>query len=104
MVDPDSLTRDVFLEELRERVDEMRAAEIDVPADVVSAVETLLAHDQEVFQRNTFRQGAAHLLNGLTLDLFDSDEGALELEERLADLAANLRLTAELAAAEAELV
>jgi hypothetical protein len=103
-VDPNLLTHDLFVEELRERVDILRGANLDVPDGLISSVEMLLTREHDPFRNATFRLAAAHLLNGLEPELLDGDEGALELEERLADLPANVRLSAELAAAQPELV
>jgi hypothetical protein len=103
MIDPESLTEEVFLETLRERVDELRMLNADVPLQLHASVAAVLERLDDPFGYPTFRLAAAHLLDGLNPEMAEDDEEGLALlSERLWALPANLRESLKLAAVRRE--
>lgn len=98
MLAPDDLTRDRFLEELRERLDQLRSSSAGIPERLDADVIAIVGASDNPFDRDLFRVAAAHLLEGLDPEMASVDGGAEILEERLAALPANLRLSLRVAA------
>ena len=98
MIEPDALTLDRFLAELRERVDALRYSGVEVPMHVDSSVQAVLAGQPNPFELALFRQSAAHLLGGLDPEMAEHDGGPEVLTERLYALPANLRVSLRFAA------
>jgi hypothetical protein len=93
-----SLTRDTFLESLQERIESLREANVEMPEGVDSQVETVVSSSPELFENELFRDGAAHLLEGLDADMAAQPGGPEMLEERLWALPGNLQTILEIAA------
>jgi hypothetical protein len=91
VTNPDSLTRDSFLQALFEQLEQLRAAQVDVPDDLDVAVERVLESSPETFELDVFRYGAAHLLHGLDPEMAEQQGGVEMLTERAWALAANLQ-------------
>jgi hypothetical protein len=97
MIDADSLTRDVFLEELRERLDALRMMEVDVPSRVDSTIMAIIAVPEDPFALDHFRLAAAHLLDGLEPEMAKEEGAADLLVDRMCALPDNLRLALRVA-------
>lgn len=98
MVDPQRLTPESFLEELRERTDTLRTLGVEVPPELDSSVLDVVSSSENPFQHELFRLAAVHLLDGLDPEMADADGGADVLTERLWSLPANLNRSLRLAA------
>jgi hypothetical protein len=94
---PHALTRDSFLEELRERADTLRTLNVDVPPQIDMAVSGVIEGQDDPFQLDVFRSAAAHLLEGLDPEMARDPFGADLLTERMCALAANLRVSLRVA-------
>lgn len=98
MIDPNTLTRDTFIDELLERVDALRLMQVDVPPHLDSGVQSVVSAADDPFGHDLFRIAAAHLLSGLDPELAREEGGADLLEDRLAALPVNLQLSLRVAA------
>lgn len=98
MIDPEGLTRNRFIEELRERVDALRLAGADVPLRFDQDVLVLVTGGENPFDQDLFRSAAAHLLVGLEPEIASEPGGVELLEERLCSLPANLGVALRVAA------
>jgi hypothetical protein len=98
MIEPDALTRDRFLEELRERVDALRLAGVEVPLRLDQEVMMLVGAATNPFEETLFRMAAVHLLQGIDPEMAEEDGGPELLEERLYALPANLSVSLRIAA------
>lgn len=87
----DSLTRTTFLENLDERVETLSGAGVDAPGDLETRVVRVLDEAAETFENPVFRYGAAHLLNGLDMEMAADPGGLAMLNERLWALPENLQ-------------
>jgi hypothetical protein len=98
LIDPDILTRDYFLSELRERLDALRYEQVVVPPSFDAAVLTIVGGSENPFEQDLFRLAAAHLLDGLDPDILFTEGGVELVTERLSALPANLQLSLRVAA------
>lgn len=97
MIDPERLTRETFLDELRARIDALRVSRVDLPPRIDASVVSIVDGPEDPFEQDLFRAAAAHLLNGLDPEIAYEDGGVDLLEDRLAALPVNLQLSLRVA-------
>lgn len=96
--EPDELTRDTFLEALRERVDALRVRNVEIPLNLDSDVRGSLVGLENPFESGLFRTSVLGLLEGLDPSMVEAEGGSEVVANRLHALSANLRLAQEIAA------
>jgi hypothetical protein len=97
MIDAETLTRDVFLDELRERLDALRLMHVEVPGRIDARVSVIVGAHNNPFDLDYFRLAAAHLLDGLDPDMAEDESSADLLVNRMCALPDNLRVALKVA-------